>query len=267
MTRYVVQSAWSDVPHLDAAAKTQLESAYPPHEQAARTKGIPQLGSGAIYPVAETEIMVQPFQIPTHYKHVYGMDVGWNRTAALWAAIDPDTEMAYFYAEYYRAHAEPPIHAEGIKAIGAWIPGVIDPTSRGRSQIDGQSLLTIYRTLGLRLSIANNTVESGIYEMWTRLSTGKLKAFSHLQNFLAEYRMYRRDEKGKIVKENDHLLDAGRYICMSGLGLAAFRPVEDWTSGRPKGQYQAAHDPFADAWNVVEPSPKGKQGYLPHRGY
>jgi hypothetical protein len=32
-----------------------------------------------------------------------------------------------------------------------------------------------------------------------------------LQNWLSEFRIYRRDEKGKIVKQNDHLMDATRY--------------------------------------------------------
>ena len=32
--------------------------------------------------------------------------------------------------------------------------------------------------------------------------------------------MYRRDEKGKIVKQNDHVLDATRYLVMSGLKVA-----------------------------------------------
>ena len=134
--------------------------------------------------------------------------------------------MAYLVSEHYRSHAEPPIHAEAIKARGVWIPGVIDPAARGRGQKDGEALLSIYRELGLRLSLANNAVEAGIYEMWTRLSTGRLKVFSTLTNFLAEYRIYRRDEGGKIVKEADHLMDCGRYICLSGLDRAEFRPPE-----------------------------------------
>jgi len=58
-----------------------------------------------------------------------------------------------------------------------------------------------------------------------RLSTGRLKIFSTLQHTLGEIRLYRRDEKGRIVKENDHLMDALRYAVMK-IELAMTRPVK-----------------------------------------
>jgi hypothetical protein len=48
------------------------------------------------------------------------------------------------------------------------------------------------------------------------LSAGKLKVFESLKAWLEEFRMYRRDEKGQIVKANDHLMDATRYLIVSG---------------------------------------------------
>ena len=71
----------------------------------------------------------------------------------------------------------------------------------------------------------NNAVEAGIFEVWQRLSSGRLKLFSTLQNTLAEFRLYRRDQKGRIVKENDHLMDCMRYLVMSGLEAAITIPV------------------------------------------
>ena len=58
-----------------------------------------------------------------------------------------------------------------------------------------------------------------------RLSTGRLKVFKTLPNWLAEFRIYRRDERGRIVKENDHLMDASRYLVVSGLNLAVLAPA------------------------------------------
>jgi hypothetical protein len=40
------------------------------------------------------------------------------------------------------------------------------------------------------------------------------------------YRIYRRDEKGAIVKENDHLMDCCRYLVMNGLDRAIVQPVK-----------------------------------------
>jgi hypothetical protein len=223
-SKYLIQAGWQDVPHLTESAKADLMRSYPPYQRDARTKGIPSLGSGAIYPVPESEIIVQPFQIPKFWRRGYGMDVGWDRTAAVWGALDPSVDCLYLYTEHYRGHAEPSIHAAAIKARGEWMPGFIDPAAKGRSQVDGEQLLITYQQLGLHLTPADNAVEAGIYNIWERLSTGRLKVFSTMQNWLAEYRLYRRDEKGKIVKKMDHAQDAGRYL-VSRMDLMIVQPV------------------------------------------
>ena len=225
MSRYVVTATWDDVPHLSAAVKSELYDALPPHQRDARARGIPALGSGAIYPVPETDIVVPPFAIPEHWPRAYGLDVGWNRTAAIWGAVDRESETVYLYSEHYQGAAEPVIHAEAIKGRGAWIPGVIDPASRGRSQLDGGQLVQRYREHGLDVDFAINSVESGLYDVWQRLSGGKLKVFASLGSWLNEFRKYRRDEKGRIVKEHDHLMDATRYLIVSGLDRAKTKPV------------------------------------------
>jgi hypothetical protein len=70
-------------------------------------------------------------------------------------------------------------------------------------------------------------VESGIYEVWQRLSTGRIKVFKSCLNLLSEYRIYRRDDKGRVVKENDHALDALRYLVMSGKDIASYAPAAE----------------------------------------
>jgi hypothetical protein len=55
---------WEDVPHLSAEEKARLEAALAPHEKEARMRGIPSIGSGAIYPVPESDIVCKPFEIP-----------------------------------------------------------------------------------------------------------------------------------------------------------------------------------------------------------
>ena len=219
---YLTTATWDDAPHLSEKDKEELLAAFPPHQRDARSKGIPSLGSGAIYPVPESEIIVPSFEIPRHFRHVYGLDVGWNNTAAVFLAIDPDNHIAYLTSDYKRGNAEPSVHAEAIRsrARGHGKPGVIDPAANGRSQKDGQNLMSLYRNLGLNVTNAENSVESGIYEVWQLLSTGRLKVFSSCSAFLEEYRVYRRDEKGRIVKDNDHIMDALRYAIVSGLQRA-----------------------------------------------
>lgn len=246
ISRFVVQASWSDTPHLSEQARADLIGSYRPHERDARTKGIPQMGSGSIYPVPESEIVCDPIKFPDYFKHGYALDVGWNRTAAVWGAHDTQADVLYLYSEHYRGQAEPAVHAESIRARGAWIPGLIDPASRGRSQVDGEQLFNQYRDLGLHLVPAKNGVESGIYEVWSRLSTGRLKVFATLTNWLAEYRLYRRDEKGKVVKDNDHLMDATRYLVTSAEEVMIFRPPEVYMAGRRKANVAVMdYDPCA----------------------
>jgi hypothetical protein len=244
MTKYAVQVGWDDVPHLSAEAKADLLKSYPPYQRDARTKGVPQLGSGAIYPVPETEIVCDPFSIPAYWPMGYAMDVGWNRTAGILGALDRDHDVLYLTAEHYRSHAEPSIHAAAIRAWGEWLPGVIDPSARGRGQADGQKLFDMYRDLGLMISPADNAREAGIFEVWQRLSTGRLRVFRTLQNWLAEYRLYRRDEKGQVVKEGDHLMDATRYLVVSGLAVMMVDPDYLKAIGR-KPRVVTDYDPHA----------------------
>jgi phage terminase large subunit-like protein len=224
-TKFVVMATWDDAPHLSKKAKDELLASIPPYQRDARSKGIPQLGSGAIYPVPETDLLVSPFTIPLHWPQGYGLDVGWNFTASVWGAHDRQNDTLYLTNEYKRGELEPSTHCYGIKAPGDWIPGFIDPASRGRGQSDGSQLLSDYRDLGLQLQIADNGVESGLYSVWTRMSTGRLKVFRSMSKWLEEFRLYRRNEKGQVVKENDHLMDATRYL-ESRVNQMIVKPVE-----------------------------------------
>lgn len=236
MTKWAIGITWSDVPHLSQTEKTELWESIPPYQREARAKGIPQLGSGVIYPVAESAYVVDAFDIPPHWPKAYGLDVGWNRTAAIWGAWDRQADTIYLYSEHYVAESPPQVHADAIKARGWWIPGAIDPASAGSSQIDGKKLAEEYRDLELDLSFADNAVEAGIHAIYRRLVGGRLKVFRTLPNWLSEARLYRRDEKGKIVKERDHLMDATRYLVMSGMARAQVQPHRDIGEYERRGQ-------------------------------
>lgn len=225
-SKYLVTAGWDNAPHLDAESKRKMLASTPPYLRKARSEGIPSIGSGAIYPVEPEDYLVDPIPIPAFWPRAYGMDVGWNRTAAVWGAWDRDSDIVYLTSEHYRGQAEAPIHATAIKARGDWIHGVIDPASRGRSQVDGKRLFMLYQGQGLHIHPADNAVEAGLYDVWERLSTGRLKVFKSLQQWRREHMFYRRDDKGAIVKKDDHLMDATRYLIMSGLKVARVRPVQ-----------------------------------------
>jgi hypothetical protein len=159
------------------------------------------------------------------------MDVGWNNTAAILGAYDRDNGTLYLTDEHKGGHAEPVIHVARLKAWGEWLPGFIDPNSRGRGQKDGSQLFSDYVNLGLKLQVADNGVESGLYAVWNRMSTGRLKVFRSLGRWLEEFRLYRRDEHGRVVKENDHLMDSTRYL-ESRIDQMEMKPVAPVTVTR-----------------------------------
>lgn len=232
-SKYLVTAGWRDVPHLDAKTQEELIRETPPHLRAARTKGEPSLGSGAIYPIDPTEFKVRPFDIPPHWPRGFTLDDGWNCTAALWQAWDRDTDTLYITSEHYRKQADPVVNAAAIRARGTWIPGSGDAAARTR---DGEQVIEIYRREGLKLELADKEVEAGIYDMLMRLTTGRLKVFDTCFNFLDEYRFYRRDEQGRVVKENDHAMDAARYGCRpSHIARMIVKPPEQSLAGAGRG--------------------------------
>ena len=208
----------SDVPHLDEAAQEAILASMPSYQREARRTGVPSLGIGLVYPIAENEIRVQDFEIPPYYPRAYGLDTGWNWTAAIWGALNRENDILYICDVYKRSQAEPPSHAAAIRAKGAWIAGVGDCADIDR--YDGRKFLEIYRDLGLHLELPDKrSKEANIHEVFTRMVTGRLKVFASLAPFWDEFRTYHRDEEGKIVKQNDHLCDALAYLVKSGLRI------------------------------------------------
>lgn len=217
----MITATWDDAPHLSARQKAELFASIPEYQRDARSKGIPQLSEGLIYRTPPRDVTVSDFAIPKHWPKCYGLDVGWNWTACVWGAWNREDDVVYLWSCYKRGQSEPSVHADGIKARGKWIRGVVDPAANSANQVDGQRLLELYRRLDLDLEPADHAVESGIYEVWNRLATGRLKIFESLQDWFAEYAKYRRDMKGKIVKVDDHCMDATRYLILSGLMRAS----------------------------------------------
>lgn len=221
-SRVYVMAGWENAPHINTDEQKRLISSYAPHEIESRTKGIPSLGSGMVYPVPESLITCDPFQIPEFWPRVFGLDFGWkDPTAALFAAHDRDNDIVYIYGEYAVSELTPQHHANELLKQGAgWIPGVYDPSGNQTNQKDGSNLADLYRQSGLRnLSKADNAREEGILNVLQRMQNNKLYLFSSLHKTLREYRMYAR--KDGIIKDgNDHLMDCLRYIIMSGLPVA-----------------------------------------------
>ena len=67
MSRAFVVASIDDALHFTTEQRQEIIKSYPPHELEARAKGIPQLGSGRIFPVPEERIAIENRDIPPHW--------------------------------------------------------------------------------------------------------------------------------------------------------------------------------------------------------
>ena len=88
----------------------------------------------------------------------------------------------------------------------------------------------------------------GTRPLASSMSSGRLKVFSNLANWINEYRTYRRDDKGRVIKNDDHLMDATRYLVMSGLARARAKPYDFWPTPSRAGHHTFDYDPMAEAY-------------------
>lgn len=226
-----------DVEHYSEEQKQAIVASYPAHEREARSKGTPTLGSGRIFPVEEDSIKVPAFPIPAHWVRINGLDFGWDHpTAAVQLAWDRDSDCLYVIQGHRQKEATPILHAATIKAWGPWVPTAWPHDGLQHDKGSGEQLALQYAATGLKMlkdratfEDGSNGVEAGLMEMLERMQTGRLKVFSHLEDWFGEFRLYHR-KAGKIVKLQDDLLSATRYAMMMKR-KAITRPAPQRASG------------------------------------
>lgn len=213
---------WDDAPHLSDKVKTELLSSFPAHQRDMRTKGIPMLGHGRIYDIADDEITCQPFACPDHFFVIDGQDFGWDHPQAhiqLWEDRDEDV---IYISHVWKARQKKA--DEAWRIVKPWAKDVPTAWPHDGNQHEkggGQQLKEQYKAEGFKMlgehatwPDGGNKVEPGIHEIRERMLDGKFKVFSTCTDFFEEFRMYHRDETGKIAKTNDDVLDAIRYAYM-----------------------------------------------------
>lgn len=218
-----------DAEHYTPEQRKAIIAAYPEHERKARAHGIPMMGSGMIFPIAEEAYTCAAFPIPYYWPRIVGIDFGWDHPfAAAWLAIDPDSDVIYVYHCYRQRETTPAIHTAAIRPHGTWIPVAWPHDGNQHDKGSGEALAKQYRDQGLNLlkdkathppqpgkeeGTGGNSVEAGLLEILQRMQTGRFKVFSHLADWFEEARLYHRKD-GKIVKENDDIISATRYATM-----------------------------------------------------
>lgn len=218
---HVTQMTLDDAAHYTPEQRAAIISTYPAFERDARTKGIPQLGSGRVFPIDEDELKVAAFAIPPHWVQIGGLDFGWDHpSAGVRLAWDRDSDCLYVTACHRAREQTPAMFAAAVKPWGEWLPWAWPHDGLQHDKGSGEQLAAQYRTQGLRMLPMRATfedgsfgVEAGIAEMFDRMQTGRLKVFSHLNQWFEEFNLYHRQD-GLIVKKADDLMAGTRYAIM-----------------------------------------------------
>lgn len=221
-----VTVGWEDSEHLsDLEMQKQLLNTYPEHERDARQHGVPVQGEGRVWPVAESEYICDPFEIPPYYARMAGIDFGADHpTAVVWITWDRDTDTIYIYDEYAQRRETPAYHAEAIKRRGKWIPVAWPHDGENTdAKSNGTNLKSMYLQQDILMlpDSARYVNEKGgaqptepiVMEVLERMQTGRIKVFSNCQGLLKEMRNYHRKD-GKLVRKNDDRISAMFYAMM-----------------------------------------------------
>ena len=219
-----IRKGWDDAPHLNELTKQKLLESYPEHQKDMRTKGLPMLGHGRIYDLAESFITCDPFEIPDHWLLINGMDFGWDHPQAhIQLAIDLDNDIVYL-THAWKCSKVSANDAWG--SVKSWADGVPtawphDGLQHEKGRDDSRQQKDHYEEAGFLMleehatwDDTSNSVEQGIYELRLRMQSGRFKVFRGQRDFFDEFLQYHRDDKGKLVKIKDDCLDAVRYAYM-----------------------------------------------------
>lgn len=234
---YMISATWNDAPHLSEEDKTRLTSSYRKHERPARTRGIPMMGEGGVFPVSEDEIAFDlglefPRGIPEYFARIKGCDFGINHPAAgMQLAWNRDSDIIYVIDCYKKADETAPYHAAWLNKgeYAKIIPVAWPHDGMNREKSGGKTLAKKYSELGVNMLSKSarypkaqgdktdkggaQPVEPIVEEMLERMQTGRLKVATNLHLWFDEMRSYHRKD-GRIVSRRDDILKATMYAVM-----------------------------------------------------
>lgn len=233
-SQFFMMKGWIDAPHMTKEKRERMLATYPEHQRDMRTKGIPMLGHGRIYDIADEFVICDPVEIQQHWFVIDGMDFGWDHPQSHIQLIDDRDNDIIYITHGWKASRVSSNDAWG--AVKEWANNVPtawphDGLQNEKGRDDAVQQKVHYSKAGFKMlprmatwpqvsdgkggmKTGGNSVEHGIYELTDRIRKGKLKIFRGLTDLMDEFRQYHRDERGKIVKKRDDLLDAVRYAYM-----------------------------------------------------
>ena len=220
-TRMTQADAW----HYDEETREALLAGYPAHQRRARAFGLPAIGEGAVFPIDDDRLMVDPFPIPPHWMEIGGLDFGWDHpTAGCRLVINMEAETFYVTQTYRKRQETPLYHCNALKGWGLHLPFAWGIEGHQTKLSDNpESQAETFRKHGLRMLDQHATfdeggvgVEQGVQKILELMQSDRFKVFSTCPDWFEEKNSYGRhksndDAVAKIKSVHDDIMDAMRY--------------------------------------------------------
>ncbi len=271
----VVTVDMDENPHLNQEAKELVLADMTESEKKARKAGQFVHFAGLVYdefsPDVHTVNPISPEFLKDQTIYV-GIDPGIKVTAVVFACFDSDNSMLVFDEITFSGknmENEQTIPEEVVARIrereAKWGKAsyyIIDPAARIGNLINAENIQSAYARAGLNTINGQNKVDVGIFEVKRRLERAvkksrpeRLHITRNCSQLLWEFTRYRMDPKAedfKPIKENDHHLDALRYVAMAR-PVAPTSPSQP-SSRRDRWQYGVAPDfRYEDHYEPLHP--------------
>ena len=223
-SQFFMQKGWDHAPHMTKEKRARMIQSYPEHQRDMRTKGTPMLGHGRIYDLGDDFITCDPVAIEDHWFVINGMDFGYDHPQAHIQLVEDRDNEIFYVTRAYKARKVSANDAWGaVKNWAGQIPMAWphDGLQHEKGRDDAMQQKGHYENAGFNMLSSHATwpeggisVESGLYSISDLMRKGQFKICRGLIDVLHEISQYHRDEKGRIVKSMDDLLDAIRYAFM-----------------------------------------------------
>jgi phage terminase large subunit-like protein len=250
----------SEVKHVTTARHEEVAGAIPEHERETRLEGVPQLGSGPVFPLEFLPAIVRHFnpevEIRPSARWCVGVDFGYaHNFAAVMIAWHPDTGELYVVNSFTMArssaiHQVQRIHdmTGGLRLAIAWPhDGSVHDKGSGialkdQFKIHGANMMPHWaRNHGT----THYNILPALEDMRAFWYSEKMVIAPYNKELIDELRHYHTDENFRIVKQRDDLVSALRYAVM----MRRFGKPREECDGLPYGPTRFAgyqHDRGGD---------------------
>lgn len=269
---YIQRATWWDSPLFNDNQINELLAALDEHERDLRSKGIPAVGKGAVFKIADEAIKATDVYPLPHWQVILASDWGnvKDPTVVVVCLHDPDNDIFYLYDLFVfdeSEEARSPQHVAQVINNSPYrgVPFLV-PHDQGikssANESNGKLLQrlgvnvppdpamnppeTMLRNIKLGTRTTNRfSIETGLVEMRYLMSQGKLKVCDNCDQWFTEKHSYSYTFNEKTREQGyagaDHCIDASRYGFM---GLISNRGCYWSEAGTPAQWSPVENLPF-----------------------